>query len=135
MMGDEPFSLRPLTAHTDGRGTLFEVLRFKDDHIPGEGYIYSFSVNPGERRGDHYHEKKHEWFSVVAGRATILVEAADGRKARFEMSAESPGVAYFAPGTAHAIVNESDASAVVVSYGSKQYDPADPDAVRKVLEH
>ena len=51
----EPFEVRDLTVHVDSRGRLFEILRFVDDGIPTQGYIYTFSVNPGVRRGDHFH--------------------------------------------------------------------------------
>ena len=48
----------------DPRGSLFEVLRFEDFNIPEGGYVYTFSINPHYRRGDHYHHKKEEWFTL-----------------------------------------------------------------------
>ncbi len=51
----EPFDVHELSTHTDKRGFLFEILRFKDNGIPGDGQLYTFSIEPGKRRGDHYH--------------------------------------------------------------------------------
>lgn len=130
----EPYEIRSLVKKADPRGSLFEILRFVDDEIPGQGYLYTFSILPGQRRGDHYHEKKHEWFTCTFGRATILIETSDGKKERIVLDAENPAVIYFAPGTAHALLNESDATAVIISYGSKQHDPEDPDTIKKFIE-
>ena len=128
-----PYELRELSLHRDERGDLFEVLRFPDDDIPGRGYIYTFSVNPGARRGDHYHERKHEWLTCVSGELTVLVEDKEGRAERFVLNAEKPSVMYFAPYTAHAVVNESGHVAVAASYGSEPHDPADPDTIKKIV--
>src|SRR3989344_2412516 len=73
-MFKEPYDIIDLERHSDPRGNLFEILRFKDHKIPGEGYVYCFTINYKQRRGDHYHTKKQEWFSCVSGKAVVLVE-------------------------------------------------------------
>lgn len=130
----EPYDVVDLENHIDPRGSLFEILRFKDQNVPGEGYIYAFSVNPGERRGDHYHTKKQEWFTCVYGEAVILIEDKDGNKKKVTLNAEKPKLIYFGPHTSHAVLNESEDIAVLVSYGSKQHDPSDPDTFKKFIE-
>ncbi|MDF1852109.1 MAG: WxcM-like domain-containing protein [Verrucomicrobiales bacterium] len=122
-----PWELRNPNFYEDPRGGLFEVLRFKDDEVPGVGQIYTFSIAPGMRRGDHYHKKKEEWFTCVSGTAIVLLSSDDGKCEAIELSATKPGVIYSAPGTSHALVNEKSEPAVIVSYGSKQHDPDDPD--------
>lgn len=52
---NEPFDTLELKRHDDERGMLFEILRFADHNIPGNGQLYTFSVEPNARRGDHYH--------------------------------------------------------------------------------
>lgn len=130
----EPFDVIDLESHADSRGVLFEIMRFKDQNIPGEGYIYAFSVNPGERRGDHYHTKKQEWFTCVYGEAAILIEDKNGNKKKIVLNSIKPKLLYFGPYTSHAILNESKEVAVLVSYGSKQHDPNDSDTFKKVIE-
>jgi len=123
----EPFEIRERTIHTDPRGSLFEILRFKDEDIPPGGQLYTFSIEPGQRRGDHYHVRKREWFICVHGEAVLLLESEKGEKARVVLSAKNPAIVYSAPGTSHALINNLKEPAVIVSYGSKQHDPNDPD--------
>ena len=123
----EPFETRDLTIYVDGRGRLFEILRFLDDDVPGQGYIYTFSVNPGVRRGDHYHHIKREWFTCVHGQVTVLLDDLHGRTGIVELDADKPAIVYAGPGTAHALVNQQSDVAVVLSYGSRQHQHGDPD--------
>jgi len=130
----EPFDVLDLELHTDTRGALFEILRFKDQNIPGEGYIYTFLVNPGARRGDHYHTKKQEWFTCVYGEVAVLVEDKKGNKKKITLNASKPQLLYFGPYTVHTILNESNGVAVLISYGSKQHDPKNEDTFKKFIE-
>lgn len=128
----EPFDIKELIAHSDERGNLFEILRFKDFEIPPDGLLYTFSVNPGARRGDHYHKKKQEWFTCVFGSATILLSSQDNKSEAITIDAKQPQIIYAGPGTTHAVINNSYEIAVMVSYGSKQHDPKDDDTYRKI---
>lgn len=130
----EPYDVIDLETHADPRGFLFEIMRFRDQNIPGEGYLYTFSVNLGERRGDHYHTKKQEWFTCVYGEVVILVEDKNGNKNKIILNTKEPKLLYFGPYTSHAILNESKEVAVLVSYGSKQHDPKDEDTFKKFIE-
>lgn len=134
-MFKEPYDIIHLENHVDPRGFLFEVLRFKDNRIPGEGYIYCFSVNPGKRRGDHYHTCKQEWFACVSGRVTVLIEDKQGGKKKVILDATKPTIVYCGPYTSHALLNESENVAVIISYGSKQHDPSNPDTVLKKIHY
>lgn len=124
----KPFDEIDLKPHTDQRGTLFEVIRFKDFGIPEGGQIYTFSINPHYRRGDHYHHKKVEWFTCVYGKAKVLLSTVDGKFSKIvELSAESPKLVYAPTETIHALLNEEEETAVIVSYGTVQHDDEDPD--------
>jgi UDP-2-acetamido-2,6-beta-L-arabino-hexul-4-ose reductase len=127
----EPFDVLTLRAHKDPRGMLFEILRFEDHDVPAGGQLYTFSIEPGARRGDHYHERKREWFTCVHGEAEVLLTASDGREGAFLLRSDEPSVVYAGPGTSHALINRGEALAVIVSYGSTQHDPEDPDTIRK----
>lgn len=124
----EPGDVRALTAHTDPRGFLFEVLRFESQGVPGTGQLYAFSIEPGQRRGDHYHTRKREWFTCVHGEARVLLtDTATGEDRVVLLSAREPSIVYCGPGLAHALVNETDSTSVIVSYGSEEFHPEDPD--------
>lgn len=132
-MFDKPFEVTPLQAHPDERGNLFEMLRFKDQEIPGEGYIYCITIVPGMRRGDHYHERKREWSTCTSGEVIVLVEEKDGTKHKVLLSAAKPTLIYFGPYTSHAFMNVSSEIASVISYGSTQHDPNDRDTFPKII--
>ena len=127
----EPFDIMELKRYDDKRGMLFEVLRFKDHNIPGDGQLYTFSIEPKQRRGDHYHLIKHEWFTCVHGKAIILLTSKEGEDIVYEISAARPEIVYAAPGTAHALLNEGIDVTCIVSYGSKQHDPYNEDTYYK----
>jgi dTDP-4-dehydrorhamnose 3,5-epimerase-like enzyme len=133
-MFTKPYELVKLQAYPDNRGNLFEMLRFKDHGVPGEGQIYCFTINPGVRRGDHYHTMKREWAVCVSGQTFVLVEDTEGNKEKILLSADEPSVIYFHPYTAHSFVNESDGVGVLVSYSSKQLDKENPDTIPKFIE-
>ena len=133
-MSKKQIEITELETHIDKRGSLNEILRFKDQEVPGGGQLYTFSINPGERRGDHYHERKHEWFTCVYGKAIILMEDKKGNKKKVVLNSQKPTVVYNAPYTSHAFLNETDEVAILVSYGSSQHNTADPDTIPKVVE-
>lgn len=133
-MFKEPFDIIELISHADPRGVLYEVLRFKDNAVPGEGQLYCYTVNPNHRRGDHYHEKKQEWFACVSGKLIALIEDASGNKKKIALTGERPAIIYCGPRTAHALLNESASPAVVVAYSSAQHDPENPDTISKFIE-
>lgn len=123
-----PFDELELVPHTDPRGTLFEVIRFRDFSIPSGGQIYTFSINPHYRRGDHYHHKKEEWFTCVHGKAKVLLSTVDGKQNKvIEISAIDPKLVYAPAETIHALINQEEEVAVIVSYGTVQHDDGDPD--------
>ncbi len=133
-MFSKPYEFVYLTDYPDNRGNLFEMLRFKDQGIPGEGQIYCFTINTGVRRGDHYHTHKREWASCVSGEAVVFVEDSKGNKEKLILKADKPSVVYFHPYTAHTFLNERDSLAVIISYSSKQLDKANPDTFPKFIE-
>lgn len=134
-MFNKPFEIVKLENHIDPRGGLFEVLRFKDQSVPGEGQLYCYTVNPHFRRGDHFHEKKHEWTTCVSGEVTMLVEDAEGNQEKITLRAGDPTVVYCAPLTAHAVINDADVVAVIVTYSSTQHEELDPDTVPKFIQY
>lgn len=126
----EPFDVRDLTCYMDQRGMLFEILRFKDAQIPGQGQLYTFSIEPHQRRGDHYHLEKREWFTCVHGEAVVLLSSTNGSTMAVKVSPEKPKIVYAGPGTAHALINDKEEVAVIVSYGSEQHNPDHEDTYK-----
>lgn len=132
MQWKEPFHILDLISHVDPRGFLIELLRFKDWGIPEGGQLYTFSIEPKKRRGDHYHLHKREWFTCVSGEAVILLSSMDGENYAGHLSPQQPKMIYTAPGTSHALINQTEQMAVIVSYGSAQHDPNNEDTYQRI---
>ncbi len=131
---DEPYAIEPLVVHRDARGALYEAVRFGSQNIPPAGQIYVYTVAPGARRGDHYHETKSEWFTCVSGAVRVLLKTRDGTAVEEWIDAEAPKMVHAGPGTAHTVVNESKRQAVIVAYASKEFDPTNPDTIPVVVD-
>lgn len=129
-----PYVIEPLTVHSDARGLLFEAMRFTSQKIPTGGQIYIYTVAPGQRRGDHYHEKKSEWFTCVSGQVRLLMKTQEGELVDQIIEGISPKMVYAGPGTSHAVVNESAQEAVMMAYASKEFDPSDIDTIHKLSD-
>ena len=91
------------------------------ENIPGKGQIYVYTVEPGARRGDHFHKNKEEWFFCVSGTLELLIKTKKGG-VRKEISSDSPEIVYVAPGTIHTLINKTKKKCVVVAYASKELD-------------
>lgn len=124
---DKPYAIEPLTVHSDARGALYEALRFSSQGIPAGGQIYVYTVAPGARRGDHFHDNKSEWFTCVSGQVRLLMKTKHGDRVDQTLDADTPSMVFAGPGTSHAVVNETREVAVIMAYASKEFDPADPD--------
>ena len=74
------------------------------------GEVYVTAARPGEVKGNHYHRKMGEWFSVVLGRGSLeLCDPATGELKSIPVEAGSPRSVYGPRGLAHAVVNRGDA--------------------------
>ena len=121
------FEEKKLVLHEDERGSLFEVIRFHDDNIPGNGQLYVFSIHPNRRRGDHYHKIKKEWFTCVYGSCDLLLRSANDMFSIIKMNSHYPKIIYVPPYTVHALVNNNSEPCSIISYSSTQHDEKNPD--------
>jgi dTDP-4-dehydrorhamnose 3,5-epimerase len=125
----KPYAIKPLTVHRDLRGTLFEALRFTSWDIPKGGQVYVYTVDPGARRGDHYHEYKSEWFTCVSGRLRLLMKTRGGERIIEMLDSNTPCMVFVGPGTSHAVINETNEVALIMAYASKEFEPDIPDTI------
>jgi UDP-2-acetamido-2,6-beta-L-arabino-hexul-4-ose reductase len=126
---NKAYVIEDLKVHRDARGALYEALRFSSQAIAAGGQIYVYTVAPGARRGDHFHEHKCEWFTCVAGQVRLLMKTKDGVRVDETLGADLPRLVFAGPGTSHAVLNETEKEAVIVAYASKEFDPADSDTI------
>lgn len=109
--------------HTDNRGAFTELIRL---NVGGQ---VSFSTtHPGITRGNHFHTRKVERFSVVKGNARIqLRRIGSDEILNFDLSGKEPAYVDMPVWYTHNITNTGDDELYTVFWINEFFDPADPD--------
>lgn len=95
----------------------------------GEVYVIH-SVADGQRRGDHFHRKTDEWFSVVQGSAELrLVDPDTGDRRSIRLDATDARTVRVPAGLAHVLVSRGGPM-TAVAWASREHDPADVEPFR-----
>jgi UDP-2-acetamido-2,6-beta-L-arabino-hexul-4-ose reductase len=112
-----------LVKHTDARGTFVETLRL------GVGGQVSFSTTvPGITRGNHYHTRKIERFTVIKGKAQIqLRKIGTDEVLSFELDGEEPAYVDMPIWYTHNIKNTGEDVLYTQFWINEWYDPKDGD--------
>lgn len=120
----------PLVRHADARGSFFEITR---SH--GAGGQSSFSTTrPGVTRGDHYHARKIERFTVLRGTAVISLQRLFSDEIlRIPVSGDEPVAVDMPTFWSHNITNSGTDDLYTSFWINEIYDPADPDTYPKVI--
>lgn len=129
--GHLAYDLRP---NVDGRGSFTEFL-----HTPDRGQVSINVSKPGITKGEHWHMSKWEKFLVVSGHALVRIRRVgadfEGRPYpvdEYEVTGEDMRVIEMPPGTAHSILNLSEADELVtVIWCNEVFDPEAPDTFRE----
>ncbi|WP_407361029.1 NAD-dependent epimerase/dehydratase family protein [Microbacterium sp. LBN7] len=119
-----------LTRHADARGSFFEIIRSHGG--PGQS---SFSTTvPGVTRGDHFHRRKIERFTVLQGRARIsLRRLYSDEVVSFEVSGDAPGAVDMPTMWAHNITNIGEDLLYTSFWTNDIFDPANPDTIAEAV--
>lgn len=127
------FQVRPkirLTKNADRRGSFFEIVRAAG----GETQCSFSTTNPGISRGDHFHRRKIERFTVLAGEATIAVRRLfTDEVLRFRVSGESPTSIDMPTLWSHRITNTGSGTLFTSFWTNELYDAKRPDTVLEVV--
>lgn len=109
--------------HVDNRGTFVEIIRL------GIGGQISFSTTkPGIMRGNHYHTRKIERFSVIKGKALIrLRRIGTDEILSFELDGNEPSYVDMPIWYTHNIQNIGNEMLYTNFWISEPYDPDDAD--------
>jgi UDP-2-acetamido-2,6-beta-L-arabino-hexul-4-ose reductase len=109
--------------HTDERGAFTELIRLNS------GGQVSFSTTiPNITRGNHFHTRKIERFSVIKGKALIqLRKIGTSEKFEFELDGKDPAFVDMPIWYTHNITNIGEEELYTVFWINEAFDPADPD--------
>ncbi|MBI1748525.1 MAG: dTDP-4-dehydrorhamnose 3,5-epimerase family protein [Acidobacteria bacterium] len=123
----------PLEVYEDERGSLAELLRSEHPLTKKEfGQIHVSRAHPTYTRGNHYHTRKYEWFSVVGGNGLLALENVEtGEREEIPMGEKNMVTVRIPPGVAHGIKNIGDTTMYLIVYNEETFDPKDPDTFAK----
>lgn len=115
-----------LTRHADARGSFFEIIRSHGG--PGQS---SFSTTvPGITRGDHFHRRKIERFTVLAGHGSIRLRRLFTDKVfEFEVRGDEPVAVDMPTIWTHNITNTGDDVLYTSFWTNDIFNPDDPDTI------
>jgi len=112
-----------LIQHTDQRGVFVETIKL------GVGGQVSFSTTiPGITRGNHYHTRKIERFTVIKGKARIQLRKIGTKEVlNFYLDGANPAYVDMPIWFTHNITNVGDEELYTQFWINEWYDPSDED--------
>lgn len=123
------FYVRPvidLKQNTDERGDFVEIVRSSS----GGGQASFSTTLPGVTRGEHFHRRKIERFSVVSGSGTISLRKMFSNEVfSFEVTGEKPQAIDMPTLWAHNITNTSNELLLTSFWINEPYDALRPDTI------
>ena len=112
----------------DSRGWFMKVIDGKEEGLPdhtGEIYL-THASDKGQVRGNHYHDKAKEWFTLLQGKAELkLMDMNTKEVIIIELSENEPKTIVIPPGVAHAFLNPEEEPFLLLAYTDELYDPVD----------
>ena len=109
--------------HADNRGSFVELIRLNTG-----GQVSFSTTNPGFTRGNHFHTRKIERFSVIKGQARIqLRRIGTGEVLEFHLSGTEPSFIDMPTWYTHNITNTGNDELYTVFWINELFDATDAD--------
>lgn len=109
--------------HTDDRGKFVELIRLELG-----GQVSYSTTKPGITRGNHFHTRKIERFSVIKGKALIQLRKYNTEEVlNFELDGNQSSYVDMPIWYTHNIKNIGEEELLTVFWINEFYDPNDPD--------
>ena len=112
-----------LTEYADNRGAFVEVIR-----LSSGGQVSFSTTKPGITRGNHFHTRKAERFTVIKGQAKIeLRRIGTDKKQAFLLDGQSPSFVDMPIWHTHNITNIGDEDLYTIFWINEHFNPDDQD--------
>ncbi|KQC34063.1 epimerase [Nonlabens sp. YIK11] len=109
--------------HSDERGTFVEIIRLEQ-----HGQVSFSTTVPGVTRGNHFHTRKIERFSVIKGKALIELRRVDSDEVlSFKLDGQNPSYVDMPIWYTHNIKNVGEEELYTMFWINEFYNPQDPD--------
>jgi len=123
MINTKDFFPRFSITNKDERGNFSELIR-----THSEGQLSYSTTNPEITRGNHFHTRKIERFSVIQGEAMIALRTIGKEEImEFKVSGSKPSYIDIPVWTTHNITNIGTQDLITVFWINEHYDPKDAD--------
>jgi len=112
----------------DTRGWFMKVIDGYEEGLPNHtGEIYlTYASRLNQVRGDHYHDKATEWFTLLQGQCELkLMDIESKEVITMDLSADTPKTVVIPPNVAHAFINTQEEPFLLLAYTDELYDPVD----------
>ncbi|HMG15100.1 MAG TPA: WxcM-like domain-containing protein [Saprospiraceae bacterium] len=112
----------------DERGWFLKILNGKEKNLPNHtGEIYITCAKPGQWRANHYHLVTAEWFSIIKGKAKVILEDTETKeRVTISLNGDVPQTLYVPSNIAHIFINDDEnEEMLLIVYSENLYDPAD----------
>jgi len=111
----------------DSRGWFVKVINGYEEFLPNStGEIYLIQADIGESRANHYHPIAKEWFTLIQGKALMLIEDVNTKeKMQIILDEKKPKTIFTPNYIAHSFNNIGDIPYILVAYADVLYDAAD----------
>jgi dTDP-4-dehydrorhamnose 3,5-epimerase-like enzyme len=121
--------INKLDVKSDERGWLAEILRKENLQEEKDfGQIFVTVAKPGVTKGNHYHKRKVEWFSVIRGTGKLLLKDVTSDECHEVLMGDKNMVAVkIPPNVTHAIQNIGDEMLYLLIYIDEPFNQQDPD--------
>ncbi|TFD40335.1 SDR family oxidoreductase [Cryobacterium sp. TMT2-10] len=120
-----------LARHSDARGSFFEIIRSHG----GCGQSSFSTTEPGISRGDHFHRRKIERFTVLAGTATIsLRKLFTDEVFEFQVTGEEPVAVDMPTMWSHKITNTGPDLLYTSFWTNDIFNPEVPDTIAEAVQ-
>lgn len=123
------YTLVKVKPFEDIRGKLLKIVA-KSRSVTEENIeeIYVLYSKIGAIRGNHYHKKTVEYFSVLSGTARVAIkDMKNGEKDEIILSAEDNSIIRIPEYSAHAFENIDNEPLIIIAISSREYNESDTD--------
>ncbi len=112
---------------SDDRGYFLKVMTGKESLLSSEfGEIYVTMGKPNEEKGGHYHPVALEWFTLIKGKADLILQDTVTHEIKtINMNASNPVTVFIPNNVAHVVRNTSCEDFILLAYTDRKYDPND----------
>tara|TARA_Y100000590_G_C15703901_1_gene1007842 strand:+ start:1652 stop:2107 length:456 start_codon:yes stop_codon:yes gene_type:complete len=95
--------------------------------------VYVSSVNPGEIKGPHIHQKRDSYFSCIHGKVTFVIKTEDGY-VEIESDSDHPNLIYVPKNVASAHINNSKNVSRILVLANVSWKPNDNEMVDTIFD-